>query len=107
VRDSLPAALVKPSFRLGDGFALVLALWLVVEGSVREGARDRIKHGFKRADHGAELRRGKPLNQFVCVLLLAGGTVCHETEFSESGGNTPELASVDATLAPVPTSLPA
>lgn len=57
MRNSLSTALLEPGFRLGDRFALVLALRLVVDGGVRNCAGDRIEETFEHADGGRDLAR--------------------------------------------------
>src|SRR5271157_5533276 len=75
--------MLRPFARFRERLFLFCCDWFVVDGSVREGPGEGIEHGFEEADNGGELRRRKPLDQFVGLLLLVGRTVCHKTEFSE------------------------
>jgi len=77
VRDSLSAALLEPGFRLGNCLALLLTLWLVVDGSVRNRAGDGVEKALKHADRGGHLVRGKVLDQSVSMLFVC----CHDKLF--------------------------
>src|SRR6266446_2695277 len=52
VRNSLSTALLEPGFRLGNRFALVLALWFVVDWGVRDSTGDGIEQALEHADRG-------------------------------------------------------
>ena len=57
------AGAVQRRGRFGGDFFLF-------QGGVGEG--DGIEHGFEQADDGGELRRRKPVDQFVGVLFGVG-----------------------------------
>ena len=77
VGNPLTAVLLKPSLRLGNGLAFLFGLGFIVEWSVGDGEGRGIEHGFEQADNGGELRRRKPVDQFVGVLFGVG----HESSF--------------------------
>lgn len=70
VGNSLPTALLEPGCRLGNRIALVLALRLVVDGSVCNCAGDGIEETFEHADGRRDLAWRHQLDQFVGVLLV-------------------------------------
>jgi hypothetical protein len=75
--------MLRPFARFRERIFLFCRDWFVVNGSVREGPGDGIEHGFEQADDGGELRRRKPLDQFVGLLFLVCGTVSHGSKSSE------------------------
>lgn len=61
---------LEPGLGGSNSAGLFLADRFVLKGSVGETAGQRIEHSFEQADDGGELRRGKPVDQFVGVLFV-------------------------------------
>jgi hypothetical protein len=78
------ALVMLPSFaRFRERLFFLRCNWFIVKRSVRDGTGHGVEHGLKQADDGGELRRRKPVDQFMGLLFLVRGTVCHKKEFSE------------------------
>ena len=70
--DSLSTPLLEPGFRLGDRLALVLALWLIVYGSVRDRVGDGIEQTFNMPiAAGTWLGGNCSISSWACCLSAA------------------------------------
>ena len=75
--DALASSFFEPRLRTGHRLALLFRDRFVVNGRVGNGPRDAVEHGLKQTDDGRDLTRRQTLDQFMCLLLFAGGIVCH------------------------------
>jgi hypothetical protein len=67
-----PGCSAIQGLRGGNGFALLLGLRLIVEGSIGDGAGDGIEHGLKQADNRKDLAWSHAIDQFVRLLPRIG-----------------------------------